>query len=141
MKTFVSWFLFSLILWSALFIVHLATGNSRELYPWQYAQVDPKIRDWFDRQRAPSGVPCCSNADGTRADERRERGIRYTQFTYTRLVRGQYVETRSEWMEVPESVVIRGGDNPTGNPVVWYYTEGTESETVRIRCYKPATEG
>jgi hypothetical protein len=124
------------------------TAHSRELYPGQYAQVDPVIREWFGKQHAPnSSTPCCSTSDGTRADEERRDGRIWTRFTYIRYLHGGGgdvdgipVEERSDWMEVPEDTIIRGGTNPTGNPVVWYYTEGL-NEVVKIRCYKPAIEG
>ncbi len=126
-----------------------AAAQARELYPGQYAQVDPTIKEWFNKQRAPnSRVPCCSDADGTRADEERHDNATWVRFTYVHFVHkydgdgeGVRTETRTEWMEVPEGTIIRGGENPTGNPVVWYRTEGRDGEVVKIRCYKPAVDG
>jgi hypothetical protein len=130
-------------------VLFSTTVFARELYPGQYAQVDPAVKEWFGKQRAPnSKIPCCSDADGTQADEERHDNAIWVQFTYIRYVHaydgdvnGVPTKTRSAWMQVPEDAIIRGGENPTGNPVVWYRTEGRDGEVVKIRCYKPAIDG
>ncbi len=44
-----------------------APSQARELFPDQYAQVDPKTRQWFRDQKVPgTNRQCCSEAD--RAD-------------------------------------------------------------------------
>lgn len=131
--------------WLAVLVIAacymITRAPARERFPGQYAQVDPAIGKWFQDQRVPGrNYSCCSMADGTRADEKREDGKLFTQFTYTAYVDGVPVERRSEWMEVPDDTIIRGGENPMGAPVVWYYTEGLGGEIVKIRCYKPATD-
>jgi hypothetical protein len=133
----------------ALVLLTVATlAYARELYPGQYAQVDPAISEWFKAQRSPGGVPCCDDADGTQADEQRdpETGHLQTRFTYFYYDYAHQVgetanriQARTEWMDVPEDVIIRGGQNPTGNPVVWYYVE--RGGVPKIRCYKRTADG
>jgi hypothetical protein len=131
-----------------LAVVLVSQAHGRELYPGQYAQVDPATKQWFKDQQVPGkGYSCCSAADGTKADEDIRDGNLWTRFTYTRYdysVPGTTTTTeeRSGWMEVPDQAIIRDGKpNPMGGPVVWYYTEGSRGEIVKIRCFKPASEG
>lgn len=150
--------IFAAILW-ALFG---GIGQSRELYPGQFAQVDPAIRQWFRDQRVPGkGYPCCSYADGTKAEEflgiapppaeygghngdAAESG-HWTRFVYQgndyTVSPSIIFERKSDWIPVPDDAIIHDGKpNPMGGPVVWYYTQGAQSEVVKIRCFKPADE-
>jgi hypothetical protein len=74
----------------------------------QYAQVDPKIRQWFRNQLSPkTGGNCCNEADGVYAEED-IRGEHY----WTR-----FPQSNGEWMQVPDDVVIKD-PNRNGAPMV-----------------------
>ncbi len=126
-----------------IFLAMTASARARETYPGQFAQVDPAVSQWFRDQQVPGRhYSCCSMADGTKADEELRGDKIWTRFSYLRWANGAPFETLSEWMEVPDDVIIRDGKpNPMGGPVVWYYTEGLQGEVVKIRCFKPADEG
>lgn len=113
---------------------------ARELYPGQYAQVAPEIREWFKAQRNPgSHVPCCSEADGVFAQEDTSGGhyrVRFTYAPWTYPPGGpphREEERDSGWMDVPDEAVIHA-PNPNGAPVVWW---AMENDKVWIRCYAP----
>jgi hypothetical protein len=94
----------------------------------QYAQVDPKIRQWFRNQLSPkTGGNCCNEADGVYAEED-IRGEHY----WTR-----FPQSNGEWMQVPDDVVIND-PNRNGAPVVWWYYERnpvSKQRELKIRCY------
>ena len=135
----------SFVLW----IISTTPAPAREHYLGQYAQVDPAIGDWFKGQQVPNkGYPCCSEADGTKAEEDIRDGhlwtrFFYTSYDYTGVEEGEDAKVTenldSGWMEVPDDAIIRDGKpNPMGGPVVWYRTEGSQGDVVRIRCFKPS---
>ncbi len=100
--------------------------QARELYPGQYDSVDPKIRQWFQSQRSPSGMLCCSRADGVYAEE----DIRGTHY----WTRWRINDVLTDWQQVPEETVIYNSGNPNGSAVVWYwFADGAP----RIRCFVP----
>src|SRR5258708_22909727 len=94
----------------------------------QYAQVDPKVREWFRNQLSPkTGGNCCNEADGVYAEED-VRGEHY----WTR-----FPQSNGEWMQVPDDVVIKD-PNRNGAPVVWWYFERnpvSRERELKIRCY------
>jgi hypothetical protein len=94
----------------------------------QYAQVDPKIRQWFRSQISPkTGGNCCNEADGVYAEED-IRGEHY----WTR-----FPQSNGKWMQVPDDVVIKD-PNRNGAPVVWWYYEinpVSRERELKIRCY------
>ena len=106
----------------------------------QYAQGDPAIGQWFREQRSPkTHIPCCSEADGTKARED-IRGEHYWTRFIAQAHEGSGVknspvggEVDSDWMEVPDDVVIHG-PNLNGAPTVWYFFE---NGALKIRCYSP----
>jgi hypothetical protein len=106
----------------------------------EYAAVDPIDREWFGSQRNPStGITCCTEADGTFAEEDIRDGAYWTRFEYKRRdgVNPEY-SVLSEWMEVPVETIIKDKPNRHGAPVVWwYYLDGN----VGIRCYAPGAKG
>ena len=70
----------SFVLW----IITTTPAPAREHYPGQYAQLDPAISQWFKDQQVPGkGYPCCSDADGTKAEEDIRDGHLWTRFSYT----------------------------------------------------------
>lgn len=96
----------------------------------QYQNVDPKIRDWFEKQRAPnSRVPCCSISDGhiTTWRKSEKEGFEYE------------VPIEGEWHVVPPEVIIRNSGNPTGSAIVWFVKQ--YSSTYHIRCFVLGPEG
>ena len=94
----------------------------------QYAQVDPKTRQWFRSQISPkTGGNCCNEADGVYAEED-IRGEHY----WTR-----FPQSNGKWMQVPDDVVIKD-PNRNGAPVVWWYYEMnpvSRQRELKIRCY------
>jgi hypothetical protein len=119
-----------------------APSHGRELYPGQYAQYPPEIREWFRSQKSPrTGISCCSEADGTYAEEEIRDGHYWTRFTWQFCFAKQCQDLDSGWMDVPDDVVIHD-PNRHGAPVVWWTrASGTEAATakVRIRCYVPGS--
>ena len=118
-------------------------GISRERYPGQYAQLDPAISKWFNEQHVPDhpSNSCCSNADGTRAEQDIRDGHYWTRFVY----KSGGIEMGSGWMQVPDDVIIRDGKpNPVGAPIVWWYIadddDGDGGAALTIRCYKAAAD-
>jgi hypothetical protein len=112
--------MFLLLLWIILASV---PAGARELYPGQYAQVAPEIRDWFRAQKSPrDGLFCCSEADGVTVEED---------------VRGGHFWVKGgpfpDWFQVPDDVVIHG-PNKNGAPVVW---TGHANDKPWIRCFAP----
>ncbi len=105
--------------------VMLAPVHARELYPGQYDSVDPQVKEWFRSQRVPgSGILCCSEADGTYAEE----DIRGTHYWTRWSIDG----AMTPWQQVPEEVVLP--HNKNGSPVVWWmYQDGG----LKIRCFAP----
>ena len=119
-----------------------APSHGRELYPGQYAQYPPEIREWFRSQKSPrTGISCCSEADGTYAEEEIREGHYWTRFTWRFCFAHECQDLDSGWMDVPDDVVIHD-PNRHGAPVVWWTrASGTEAATakVRIRCYVPGS--
>lgn len=125
------------------FLVGLAVGlASPALSRWreEYASLDPQDSQWFREQRNPkTQIPCCSEADGTFAEEDVRGEAYWTRFEYKRRdgTSPEY-SVRSEWMEVPEGAVIKDKPNRHGAPTVWwFYVDGR----VGIRCYSPGAKG
>ena len=112
----------------AIIILLMAPAFAREQYPGQFAQVDPKVKDWFQEQRVPgTEKSCCTIADGTFAEEDIRDGQYWTRFEAFGSV--------TPWMEVPPETVIHD-PNKNGAPVVWFYRDN-EAAPVKVRCYSP----
>src|SRR5580704_3475500 len=91
----------------ALLTVLLLTSSAFAFDRGQYEGVDPAIRAWFKTVIAPSGVPCCDEADGA-------------QVQWEATKDGYRVLIEDEWLPVPPEAVVTNKGNPTGNAVVWY---------------------
>ena len=95
----------------------------------QFANVPLEVREWFEHLRSPTGVPCCSYADGHR--------------TGYDMRQGQYwVPIKGEWYAVPPEAVIKTA-NPVGEAIVWYLEYADEFSTTvlptyRILCFVPS---
>lgn len=115
-----------------LTIAHRSRAQARELFPGQYAQVDPATRYWFRNQKSPkTGGNCCSEADGVYAEEDIRQGEYWVRFI-AKLQDGS--EVLVDWMPVPGEVVIHD-PNRNGAPVVWWYWD----QVWQIRCYAPGS--
>ena len=136
------------VVFTGLFAV-LLSAVGREQYPGQYADMDPKLKKWFQDQRVPhdgngpnADAPCCSVADGTGAQEDIREGHYWVSWT---LPEGKFwADGRpiTPYIQVPDNVVIKNSKSPIG-PVVWYALsiglDGKVSEA-RIRCYVPGAK-
>lgn len=129
-----------LALMVAITLLGIRMSLARTLYPGQWAQVDPAERQWFRSQKSPkSGISCCSEADGTYAEEDIRDGHYWVRYAWHFPLNGAQYEMHTGWVEVPDDVVIRDA-NRHGAPVVWWVWEtGTTPETAvtKIRCYAP----
>ncbi len=128
MMTFGRILCLNLLMWTFLILVVLwcfpsHPAHGRELYPGQYARVEPEIQKWFRSQKSPAtGHLCCSEADGNLVEEDIRAGHYWTRG-------GPF----PDWTPVPDEVVIQSG-NPNGAPVVWFFwKDGVPA----IRCYAP----
>ena len=89
--------------------------------------ADPGLAPWFRGLRAPeTNFLCCSIAD-CRPVVTRIREGRLEAF----IGAAKFRDGPDAWLEVPERVILRGHDNPVGEPVACFY--GGE-----IRCFVPA---
>jgi hypothetical protein len=88
----------------------------------QFADVPLEVRQWFEHLRSPTGVPCCSYADGHRTgyDTRRDQ---------------YWVPIEGEWYPVPPEAVIKTA-NPVGEAIVWYQSNNN-SEYVAVNSTDP----
>lgn len=108
--------------------------------PEMAQQFTPEQKRWFGQQHVPGGPmkgnSCCSDADGTYAQED-IRGDHYWTRYHFRYYSGNGVaqEGDTDWVQVPDEAVIRE-PNRHGAPAVWYYFAGDKDHPV-IRCYAP----
>jgi hypothetical protein len=94
----------------------------------QFANVPLEVREWFEHVRSPTGVPCCSYADGHRT------GYDTKQDQY-------WVPIEGEWYPVPPQAVIKTA-NPVGEAIVWYQLNYNDvisnGPKYRIICFVPS---
>ena len=118
----------------AVVVIFASMASARDNGQW--AQSDPATREWFRSQKNPTTkVPCCSEADGTYAEEDIRENEYWTRFGYRTWDSSgsAYREFTSEWMRVPPETVIHN-PNRHGAPVVWwYFVDGKPG----IRCFAP----
>jgi hypothetical protein len=113
----------------AMFLLTLGMrAHATTHYAGEWDKVDPATRSWFKSQRSPHGVPCCDMADGhpTLEDWRGQ-----NEYWIPNPVKLGEIQ----WIKVPPEAVIYNARNPTGEAVVWYVIQG--SDTVYIRCFVP----
>lgn len=124
----------------AITLLGLRMSLARTLYPGQWAQVDPAERQWFHSQKSPkSGIACCDEADGTYAEEELRGEHYWVRFTWWFPLNGVHQPMQTDWIAVPDAVVIHNA-NRHGAPTVWWrWDSGTDifSAKVEIRCYAP----
>jgi hypothetical protein len=87
----------------------------------QFENVPDDVRKWFKSVISPKGIPCCDVTDGHRTDYDMREGA-------------FWVPIEGEWMQVPESAVIRDAGNPVGEAVVWYVRH---RGAIIISCFVP----
>ena len=87
----------------------------------QFENVPDDVRKWFKSVISPKGIPCCDVSDGHRTDY----DMREVSF---------WVPIEGDWMQVPESAVIRDAGNPVGEAVVWYVRH---RGAIIISCFVP----
>ena len=134
----------------ALLIVAIVTTGAwaRELYPGQYAQVPPKVQEWFRNQVVPGGprkgTSCCSISDGAYAEEDMRTGDDGQQHYWANWCAHKNYETDecidySGWQQIPDEVVIHD-PNKNGAPVVWFAVRWSSDGKIlgfTIHCYSP----
>lgn len=142
---FVAWVLIALlVLWGATLLWHTVTPAQARWTPAvarQFAQFSPQDLDWLRSQHSPAtNINCCSEADGSLAEQDIRAGHYWARFHYNTATydpeRGQWMpgeDQTSEWLEVPDEVVIHD-PNRHGAPVVWWYLQDGD---VKIRCFAP----
>jgi hypothetical protein len=90
----------------------------------QYDHIPQHLRDWFNAQRSPHGVPCCNIADGHLVQD----DIRVDSY---------WAFFENEWRQIPPEAIIYGSKNPNGMAVVWYVRQGVN--TYYVRCFVPGS--
>ncbi len=116
----------------AIALVMLATTAIARDDAGRWAQADPALRQWFRDQRSPlTGQSCCDEADGTEAEEDIRNGHYWARWKMK--PRGFDQEFTTEWVEIPDEVVIRE-PNKNGAPIVWWWFEDGKPAA---RCYSP----
>jgi hypothetical protein len=85
----------------------------------QFANVPLEVREWFEHLQSPTGVPCCSYADGHRT------GYDTRQDQY-------WVPIEGEWYPIPPEAVIKT-PNPVGEAIVWYRLQSQKS--IPVLCH------
>jgi hypothetical protein len=113
-----------------LWVILVSAGFATDAYAFnqdgQYDDVPDNIRQWFQNQRSPQGMPCCSVADGHPTED----DIRGNSYYVPNPM-----DQDGPWIKVPPEAVIYGSKNPTGTAIVWYVIyNGT---TIYIRCFVP----
>lgn len=98
------------------------------------AGADMSLSPWYEslkvpnNQTASSGLSCCSIADC--------RPVRYRMADdhYEALIDTQTFGTDApnKWLRVPDEVIIKNKDNPTGEGIVCFHLKS-------IRCFVPAS--
>jgi hypothetical protein len=118
----------------AFLVLWISPALARELYPGQYAQVDPATREWFKSVKTKQGIPCCDIADGHRTQsEKRVDGY-------------WWVFIEKDWYRVPLEAVVMDAGNPFDEPVVWYrdydanWAQQGGNPRYHIRCFVPPSE-
>lgn len=108
----------------------------------EFAQYTDHERKWLRDQKIPNtNDRCCSEADGTKAQEDMKDGQYLVSFTACKYPYDEDTETQSVdpecretgWIVVPAAAVIKG-PNEFGRPVVWWYGE---LNAIQVRCFIP----
>ena len=128
----------ALIAWGGMMMVAGKSSGGALGERWAAEQgLSDQEKQWFRRQVVPDGAAkggtCCSEADGTYAEEDIRDGHYWTKFTYKKWNYGisGYVDAQSDWMPVPDEVIL--SENHHGAPVVWWWIPN--GQDVKIRCY------
>ena len=126
--------------WLALVILTLMITSAPARDYGQYADLDPKQKQWFRDQKIPGGTKgetCCSEADGTFAEEDIRDGQYWTRYRPKIWVHGTSVEGElTAWEPVPPNALL-DTPNHNGLAVVWYYYNDGK---LTIRCFAPGVK-
>lgn len=91
--------------------------------------ADQTLAPWFHSLHSPStGVSCCSEADCRAVVVTHNRGKLYA------FIGEQFRDSPMNWVEVPDAAVLRGKENPTGEPVLCWFGG-------KILCFVNASQG
>jgi len=137
---------FVIMVVAAILIAGVYAAFARELYPGQYQNVSEDVSNWFKSQKIPGkDASCCSEADGTYAEEDIRDGHYWVRFVIKKYnANREAVPETVDWMPVPDEAVIHDS-NPHGAAVVWWsaattYKDGGYHLNVSIRCFAPGAK-
>lgn len=90
--------------------------------------ADPALAPYYQSLQQPgTGYLCCSLAD-CRNVETRDRDGHVEVFISAK----QFYHGPDDWVIVPDAVVLRGKENPTGQPIACFLAG-------EVRCFVPGT--
>ena len=111
----------------ALILLALTAGSAIAAPP---ENADPALAPWFRSLNQPgTGYNCCSMAD-CRPVRTRDRNGKIEAF----IARETFRDGTDQWVIVPEEVIIRGIENPVGEPVLCYLGG-------MVRCFVQGAQG
>jgi len=132
--------------WLPLVILTLMITSAPARDYGQYADLDPKQKQWFRDQKIPGGTKgetCCSEADGTFAEEDIRDGQYWTRYrpkTWSKNPITNKMTARegelTAWEPVPPNALL-DTPNHNGLAVVWYYYNNGK---LTIRCFAPGVK-
>lgn len=93
----------------------------------QYAQVDPRIQQWFKSQKDRNGVSCCDTSDGTRLED--------PDWECEDQDKCKVKLDDGKWYDVPPQAMVYGPG--IGFAVVWRWFDPNAGW--KIRCFQPGS--
>jgi len=102
-----------------LLLLMILISNARARDNGQWAQVDPKVRDWIKGLRDGKGLSCCDEGDAAEVE-------------MWDIQDGKYrVRIQGAWLDVPP-VAVLNVPNLLGYAKAWVYSENGQP---KIRCF------
>ena len=113
MKEADAWLLVGVVVLTVWFV--LVFGSIARGAPPEGA--DQSLAPWFKSLKTPSGTSCCDVSDCRQVQTRTVGGD--VEAFVTKDVYGP--SAPDAWVKVPQSIWIRGRENPTGEPVLCWF--------------------
>jgi hypothetical protein len=114
---------------AGVFCIVMSAGISQARDRGQYSLVPQSIRNWINDLTDDKGIPCCATADGTAPQD----------FTWDIAANRYRVKIDGEWLDVPDSAVIKG-PNRVGHAIVWVDYDDPIYDLkpiISVRCFLP----